>query len=56
MPIQRLTGIAIVSVGIAAYITGIYIPYPGRAFSLTAIMIGAGLVAISRPSSTEGST
>lgn len=40
-------------IGLIGYITGIYVAYPGRAFSVTAIMIGIALVAIAHQSSTE---
>jgi hypothetical protein len=38
--------------GLAGYAVGTTTPYPGRAFSVTSVMIGVTLVAISKP--TEG--
>jgi uncharacterized membrane protein AbrB (regulator of aidB expression) len=35
-------------VGLVGYVVGIYIPYPGRAFSLTAIMVGISVAAIAQ--------
>ena len=43
-------------VGFVGYVVGIYVAYPGRAFSLTAIMVGVTLVAIADRSPTEDST
>lgn len=34
--------------GLAGYVAGIVIPYPGRSFSITALMIGITLLAIGR--------
>ena len=39
--------------GLLGYITGIYFEYPGRAFSVTAIMVGIALVAIAQQSTVE---
>lgn len=41
-----LIGIGLLIVGMIAYGTGIYIEYPGRGFSITAITVGIALVAI----------
>lgn len=32
--------------GLAAYLVGVTTPYPGRAYSVTAIMIGVSLLAV----------
>lgn len=32
--------------GLLGYVAGVYVSYPGRAFSLTAIMVGIVLVVI----------
>lgn len=33
--------------GVAAYLLGVIVNYPGRAFSLTALMVGITLLALS---------
>lgn len=44
------TGFALLGVGLAGYVAGVAVAYPGRAFSLTAVMVGLTLVAIGRDS------
>ncbi|WP_276272185.1 hypothetical protein [Haloarcula litorea] len=39
--------------GVAGYVVGITAPYPGRAFSLTALMVGLTLVAVGRAGDGE---
>ena len=39
-------GIAVTAVGVVAYATGTVVAYPGRSFSLTAVMVGLTLAAI----------
>ena len=39
--------------GFVGYVVGIYVAYPGRAFSLTAVMVGLTLVAIAQHPRTE---
>lgn len=41
-------GVALTLVGLAGYVVGLFIPYRGRAFTLTAVMVGIVLVAIAR--------
>lgn len=41
-------GIVLTGLGVLGYATGIVIPYPGRSLSVTALMIGITLIAISR--------
>jgi len=54
MPRTVLLGGLVALLGLAGYVTGIYVAYPGRAFSLTAIMAGITLVAIgTRPPSEK---
>lgn len=36
--------------GLAGYVAGVYVTYPGRAFAVTAFMIGITLFAIALPS------
>ena len=42
----RGAGIGLFAVGLAGYAVGVSMPYPGRAFSLTAIMVGIAVAAI----------
>ncbi|AGB30666.1 hypothetical protein C488_10413 [Natrinema pellirubrum DSM 15624] len=42
----RLAGIGLIAVGVVGYVVGVSVAYAGRAFSLTAVMIGITLVAI----------
>jgi hypothetical protein len=44
-------GAALLGVGLAGYTFGLVRPFPGRAFSITAVMVGLLLVAIGRPGS-----
>lgn len=39
-------GIALLGIGLVGYVTGVYVPYPGRGFSITAVMVGLTLAAI----------
>jgi len=41
-----LAGAGLSVVGLCGYVAGTLVTYPGRAFSLTAIMVGITLVAI----------
>lgn len=41
-------GIVLSVIGLGGYIVGLGTPYPGRAFSVTALMVGITLVAIGR--------
>lgn len=41
-------GVGLTLLGSAAYALGVVNPYPGRAFSLTALMVGVTLAAIGR--------
>ncbi|WP_251343004.1 hypothetical protein [Haloplanus halophilus] len=46
---------AVLSVaGICGYLTGVVVAYPGRAFSLTAIMVGITLAAIGDRREADG--
>lgn len=44
-------GAALVALGVLGYGIGIVVDFPGRAFSVTAIMIGITLIAIRRADS-----
>ena len=43
---RRTVGSGLLVAGLLAYAVGVYVPYPGRAFSLTAVMVGIVLVAL----------
>jgi len=47
-------GAVLALVGVAGYAAGILTAYPGRAFSVTAVMFGITLIAIRRVDATEG--
>lgn len=53
MDTQRVAGIGLVIAGLAGYIAGIYVVYPGRSLSITALMVGIAIAAISRQHGTE---
>jgi len=40
-------GAALTVVGVAAYVVGVARPFPGRSFSVAAVMIGISLLAVS---------
>jgi hypothetical protein len=48
-------GIALSVLGLLGYAAGVWTPYPGRAFSVTAVMVGLTLVAIGRAGSSNES-
>lgn len=39
-------GLALLAVGIVGYVVGVATPYPGRAFSITFVMVGVTMIAI----------
>ena len=45
---QRLAllGIVLTLIGVSAYITGVFVQYPGRGFSITVVMIGLTLFGV----------
>ena len=45
-------GVALTLVGLVGYVVGIAVAYPGRAFSVTGVMVGITLLAIG--SAAEG--
>jgi len=55
MTLRRSAGIASVSLGLIGYVAGIYAAYPGRALSLTAVMVGIALIGVARSSAREES-
>ncbi|MGZ0746207.1 MULTISPECIES: hypothetical protein [unclassified Haloparvum] len=50
---QRLAGLVLSGVGVGGYVIGVYVPYTGRAFSITVLMVGVALAAIGSPDTTE---
>lgn len=52
----RLAGFGVATLGVVGYVVGTAVAYAGRAFSLTAVMVGITLVAIARSSATGGET
>lgn len=48
----RALGAALTTLGVAGYAAGVATPYPGRAFSVTAVIVGLTLVAIGGGAST----
>jgi hypothetical protein len=53
---KTITGIALSLIGLFGYVAGVYVPYPGRAFSLTVFMVGIARVAIAQQSATGAQT
>jgi hypothetical protein len=41
-----LAGIGLTAAGVVGYVVGVAEPYPGRAFSLSGVMVGLTLVAV----------
>lgn len=39
-------GVALSVAGVVGYVVGVIAPYPGRAFAITAVMLGMTLVAV----------
>lgn len=44
-------GAGLLVLGVAGYAVGLFVAYPARAFSVTAVMVGITLVAIRRAAS-----
>lgn len=42
----RALGAGLTLLGVAGYVAGVLTPYPGRAFSVTAVIVGLTLVSI----------
>ena len=42
----RLLGGAVAVLGVAGYVAGVAVDYPGRSFAITAVMLGVTLVAV----------
>lgn len=43
-----LVGAVALCAGAVGYAVGVFVPYPGRSFSLTAFMLGLALVVVGR--------
>ncbi|WP_175417001.1 hypothetical protein [Natrinema pallidum] len=52
----RFAGVGLAALGVAGYVVGTAVAYFGRAFSLTAVMVGIALIAIAESSGTGGET
>lgn len=48
MDLLRLAGSVLMVGGIIGYAAGVFVTYPGRAFSITAVMVGITVVALAR--------
>ncbi|WP_135851131.1 hypothetical protein [Halorussus salinus] len=46
-------GLALTFAGLVGYLVGLTAPYPGRAFSVTGVMVGITLLAIGRWNDSE---
>mgnify|MGYP000173216811 CR=1 FL=1 len=46
-------GLALTVGGVVGYLAGAVVAYPGRAFSLTAVMVGVTLLAVGRSDTAE---
>lgn len=42
----RGVGFGLLGIGILGYVAGVFLSFPGRAFSITAVMVGITLAAI----------
>lgn len=50
---NTLIGIGLSVAGLAGYVAGVFIEYHGRAFSVTALMVGITLVATTHQSASR---
>jgi hypothetical protein len=46
MNAELAAGAALTTLGIVGYVVGVLAPYPGRAFSLSGVMVGVTLLAL----------
>lgn len=46
MNVELVAGVVLTVLGAAGYLLGILSPYPGRAFSVTGVMVGITLLSI----------
>ena len=54
MNLALATGLGAIALGLAGYVAGAFVDYPGRAFSLTLLMAGMALAAVGRTEVDEG--
>lgn len=52
MQLAFAVGVAATLVGLGGYVVGLFVAYPGRAFSLTSLMFGVTLALASRTEAT----
>jgi hypothetical protein len=48
MHTAAIAGALLTAVGLGGYAVGVLVPYPGRAFTLTALMLGLTLLTVGR--------
>jgi hypothetical protein len=48
MDAVHASGVALTALGTVGYVAGVVAPYPGRALSLTGVMVGLTLWAVGR--------
>jgi hypothetical protein len=48
----RTAGVALVALGAAGYAAGVVTSYPGRALSVTAVIVGVTLASVGSPGGT----
>ena len=48
-----IAGIVLTFAGVAGYVAGVVVPYPGRSFSLTAVMVGLTVLSVGRAAGQE---
>lgn len=51
---STLIGIGLFLIGMTGYAVGIHVAYPGRAFSVSAVMTGVAIAAIGQQSAARG--
>jgi len=51
---STIVGAGLFTTGIVGYVLGIYVDYPGRGFTVTAVMVGITLVAIGHRTAPQG--
>ncbi|MGB9985790.1 hypothetical protein [Salarchaeum japonicum] len=49
----RTAGSLLTALSLLAYVVGVLQPYPGRALSITGVMVGVTLAAVGRPTRGE---
>lgn len=54
MNTEFAVGVAVTVIGFVGYVAGVTVSYPGRSFSLAALMVGLTLAAVGRTPNAEG--